>query len=1152
MLAAYLLPLLFAQEVATLPVLQVNAPQTQSIDAQDLAIPEAQRISGSTTYIGHGGSWQFQLPADGVYRISVVSHDFDAFMVLRMADGTALATDDDGYLGAPATHSQIVFKGKAKTTYTADACRLWNLFGEYTITLTSGPAPTRTTSERALALVDDAKAWIARTKTNSKDPNTLTFAQLRLAKDCLSAALYTDAADAAQLCLRGMQTLYPDSGNVLTVQSILGQALSLALEHEKSVTVYTDAYALAQKITGPASANSLLLAVSLAEATYQSGNLNDALQLLEQSQSHLESAQSDVRIPSAYLWMALGRMYHYQDRLDDAEYYLEKAVQQLRELKDQDPAGLARGLLNLGALVRGQGDIAEGRRLLEESLALHQQLYGPDHPETAFPQNELAVLLHGLGDYLPARKAYEEALRIRKDALGVKHPKTSEIFANLALLDMDQGKLKRARMQYEAALMIAEAAGGKAARRIPIFRSNIGHLLRKEGKPEEALPVLEQFLQESTDVFGAQHTTTALAHAQLAAALSEIGKAADGLKHQQIAVEIWATVDGAAHARTSAARGTLARMLWESGNLEAAWAEALSTHRAMSQHLHDLYWTLTESERQMYLLGHQSGLELLVSLALALDQPDALSFAYDAILQSKGRITRSLMESRDQWLSQVNPEAVQALKELRAVKARLSNVLHVQKLIDLKEQNQLVSLIRDEQAMLERKLLNLAGKPKDPIPTVGWRTVHGALPEASVSLDFSILPRYTPEDGWTAPHIFVWILSANASAPELVDLGKAEAVGEFIDKLIPRDRGGRSLSSGVTTEAELAKLLWKPLEAVVEEAELVFLCLDGFLGRLPFEILQPSKDEFLLERHAFVYLDSMAQLVTIAATPLPESLEGSLLSVGNVQYDELALESKSKESEVGQTRGAKRDKRAAVARMSFSWDALEFSGQEAKEILRIHSEMMEWKEGRLIEKQIPTEASLKKEFESVRYLHLATHGFFMGDRARGIKDALKDSRERKAQKLLYKEKQMLGGLVPGLLCGLVLAGANGSELIEGEDGYLTAEEIRFLDLTQCELATLSACETSLGSLRTGEGMISLRRAFHLAGAKTVLASLWKVDDESTQRLMEDFYRNWWYYGDMSRAEAMQEARLGLLEEQREEDMVDPKKWGAFILSGDWR
>ena len=135
-----------------------------------------------------------------------------------------------------------------------------------------------------------------------------------------------------------------------------------------------------------------------------------------------------------------------------------------------------------------------------------------------------------------------------------------------------------------------------------------------------------------------------------------------------------------------------------------------------------------------------------------------------------------------------------------------------------------------------------------------------------------------------------------------------------------------------------------------------------------------------------------------------------------------------------------------------------------------------------------------------------------------------------------------------LRSGLALAGANtwlraGNPPEEAEDGLLTAEDVTGLDLFATELVVLSACETGLGQVHVGEGVFGLRRAFVLAGAKTLVMSLWKVPDDQTRELMEGFYGR--LLAGEGRAEALRQAQLAMKAKYPE-----PFYWGAFICQGD--
>ena len=137
-----------------------------------------------------------------------------------------------------------------------------------------------------------------------------------------------------------------------------------------------------------------------------------------------------------------------------------------------------------------------------------------------------------------------------------------------------------------------------------------------------------------------------------------------------------------------------------------------------------------------------------------------------------------------------------------------------------------------------------------------------------------------------------------------------------------------------------------------------------------------------------------------------------------------------------------------------------------------------------------------------------------------------------------------------LRCFIALAGVNHALRVTDsptEDGLLTALEASLLNLQGTELVILSACESGAGEVKIGEGVMSLRRAFRIAGAETVLASHWKVDDEATSRLMTEFMRRW--RAGEPRAKAWREAQLPLL---RSEKFSNPYYWAAFTLTGQWR
>jgi len=390
---------------------------------------------------------------------------------------------------------------------------------------------------------------------------------------------------------------------------------------------------------------------------------------------------------------------------------------------------------------------------------------------------------------------------------------------------------------------------------------------------------------------------------------------------------------------------------------------------------------------------------------------------------------------------------------------------------------------------------------------------------------------------------------------------------------------------------ELRAALFDPLTSALRGRKRLFLAPDGDLTRLPFEVLPLGDGRRLIDKDLYIisYLSTGRDVLrfgqkssgeptapVIAADPdfdlgvqpaattqpqitkppaAPQPKPGFISKLFGRQTETTPPPSQSPNPQNQPLPDPRPPSPATFSRVSRDLDRahlhfnrLPGTRAEGKQIGEILGVDKPWFEGDALESRI-------KQLRSPHILHLATHGFFLQDQPRDL------NKERGFGLFdLQSEGGMrrLGG--PGmenplLRSGLALAGANtfiehGTLPPAAEDGLLTAEDVSGLDLLATELVVLSACDTGLGEIRTGEGVFGLRRAFVLAGAKTLVMSLWKVPDQQTQELMVEFYRR--LRGDEKhkpepRAEALRNAQL-----EMKKKYPHPRYWGAFICQGEPR
>ncbi len=814
-----------------------------------------------------------------------------------------------------------------------------------------------------------------------------------------------------------------------------------------------------------------------------------------------------------------------------------------------------------------EGGFGASREVFERALRIYETAYGPDHWRVATVLGNMSGLWHSLGDLQRVEECRERVQQIYAASEVLRFPASYLDRQTERLEDRGEIGLEEAIRRGEEALELAEEVHEPLFYLASLLQTQADRLLRA-GRWVEAAEMYQRSIAVREAHAGPDHMHLMDPLREYADLQARLGNFERALSLNRRALDILVQQLGPEHLQLQFSMDLEARLLWGQGDLEAAFAMAQRLDGLLRQILAEAMLGLPERQSLGLLAWQAWQRDLMISAAVA-DPGVGWSLpAAEAVVRSRGVVLDALAQRHQGARATADPRVERLVEELEAARSGLAHLAVVGNQGERAEasQRQLEAARRQkEKAEWALAAHDRRFRQRRQQSVAGVAEVAASIPAGSALVSFLKYDRFESPSSeatppWpleSTPSYAAFVLRSGETIPQAVDLGPAQPVDERIRKLseltwavaTSADRSPRrSLASYRTVGEDLRRRIWDPLASLLKGVERVFVVPDGELHLLPFGALPVGESGYLIESGAGIhYLSTERDLVDPGAPDLPHSQ--GLLAMGHPDYEEPNLFAAlvPDESEVfqlaradgAQTEGVFRGQRASCG----DFGSLRFSALPASlsELAAIESS---WRQSSgnpavaVLDGARANEAAFKARAAGNRVLHLATHGFFLGGEC---------SPEARAEhgKLLEN---------PLVLSGLALAGANHRQAAgpEEEDGILTAEEIAALDLDSVQWAVLSGCETGVGEAMAGEGVFGLRRAFQIAGARTVIMSLWPVDDEATRDWMSALYRHRFAEG-ATTLDAVHQASLELLAGRRAAGLsTHPFYWAGFVAAGDWR
>ena len=924
-------------------------------------------------------------------------------------------------------------------------------------------------------------------------------------------------SQAASLIMRALaikeKKLGTESPDIVESLNSLASVYSQMSLYDKAEELYARALTIREKSLGlehPDTASSM---ANLAVTYLNQGLYGKAEPLCKRSLLIREKSLGPNHLETAESLNNLAVLYSEQGLYGLAEPLYKRSLAIKEEVLGGDHLSVADSLNNLAGNYEAQGFYGLAEPLYRRALGIRERGLGSAHPLSIDSLDNLASLFSSQGLYDQARLLLEAALSLSEKSLGNEHPDTARHLNNLAALYAKMSLYKQAESLYTRALAITERIHGKKNVYTARVLNNLASLYSDQGLYARSEPLLRRALLIREQVLGLNHPDVSTSLSNLAFGYIMQGLYGEAQAFYKRALLAREKTLGGDHPRTTLSLRNLASVYYEQGHFRPA-IDLLA--RAVQS---ETRWLIregaTQSRLQRSALASALGNGLQLTYSLTDRDPSGPHLALSTRLLRHGLWPQ--VEQRQALLRRSSPAIQELSEQLNSLNQRLGG-------IQLAPQAR--AALQQQRDALEQQLYRQL--PALAIPEISPAQVVAALPSDGVLVEFQryrpwLASKADPRKTWGPARYLALILKPDGSS-RAVPLGEAAPIEAAIGKALAASADAQSDAS--QRWADVGRLVLEPLKPQLAGSRQWFLSPDGELHRVPFAALLAAGNQS--DSHADAVklrmLTSGRDLVRLQ-TPVPAG--NPPIVIADPNFSRGAATSPALVAVAPQQRSANISNEG--------WAALPATAAEGREIASLLGTRPISGDGATV--------ALLQQAHGPKLLHIASHGFFVSDQV--------PSPAVPARAVLSGDAgvQRLQGEDPLLRGGIVLAGANHPERNPGDDGLLTALEATALDLDGTELVVLSACSTGLGDIRVGEGVAGLQSALAVAGARSTLLSLWKVDDKATAAFMASFYQR------LKLGEGRADALAATQAEFRNHPIAawrHPYFWAAWQLVGDWR